>query len=692
MTDSERRRITRRTAIKTIGAGALGAYGLPRVLGGAAAAAASAPKGGTAGGPSPTTPIAYTIIIMMENHTFDNFFAGFPGANSVTSPPAPDPLPCDIDHSYPHYRSCFVAGGGQPSAFNAQGVVSYSETDLPILWSYARQFGLSDNFYTSAATSSTPNHLYMIAAQAAGLIDTQNIPGVGSPPNSLMLFMTPEGTQYWQYPNISMNSVPQELNNAGISWRYYNDTPIWNAPGYIEGLAGSPNLVANTNQIVNDIEGGNLASVSWVCPTLAASDHPPNPVAPAQNYLVRVLNALMASGYWANSAVFVTWDDWGGLYDHVSPPQVDVYGLGPRVPLLVISPFAKPGYVSHQQGEFSSLAKFVEENWSLPSLGQRDALPSTSDLLDFFDFGQAPQPPLVLSAIATDDILGVSADLKAVDPPVGGSTTLFNFYAVYQLSTTPSAADIVIDGSAYPMVADGHSTHPAGKLYKYSTKLPVGNHTFSFSFSAGQKTIVMPANGTTYSVQVLPFTVVNKSSANPVLSSAGLTFKATYTSPAGLAPTVAQVEIDGSPIDMKPTSRTPDYAAGTTFQCSTGPLAPGLYYYRMIFSDGSATGVFEEGLAGKVTEVLLSNAHVSPSSGTSSTAFTFSVTYTQSSGAAPASALLYVDGVPYPMSYAAGSLSKGAGFVSAPLTFPSGRHEYCFVFGDGQTSFAQPQL
>jgi phospholipase C len=692
MTEAQRRRISRRTAIKAIGAGALGAYGLPRVLGGAVAGAAPAPRAGTTTGPSPTTPIAYTIIIMMENHTFDNFFAGFPGANSVTLPPAPDPLPSDIDHSYPHYRSCFVGGGGQPSAFNAEGVVSYSESDLPILWRYARQFGLSDNFFTSAATSSTPNHLYMIAGQAGGLMDTQNIPGVGSPPNSLMLFMTPEGGQYWQYPMLTMNSVPQELSNAGVSWRYYNETQIWNAPGYIQGLAGNPNLVSNTNQIVTDIEGGSLANVSWVCPTLAASDHPPNPVVPAQNYLVQVLNALMNSGYWANSAVFVTWDDWGGLYDHVSPPVVDAYGLGPRVPLLVISPFAKPGYVSHQQGEFSSLAKFLEENWALPSLGQRDSLDVTSDLLDFFDFSQSPQAPLVLSSVPTDDILGVPANSKAVDPPVGGPSTVFDFYVVYQGSTKPSTADVVIDGAAYPMVAAGHSTHPVGTLYKYSTKLPVGSHAVTFSFKAGQSAVVMPANGTTYTAQVLPFSVTDNTSRAPVLARNGLTFKVTYSSPSGLAPTVAQVEINGSAFNMKPASKTPDYTKGATFVCSTGAVAPGLYYYRLIFSDGSQTGVFEQGMAGKVTDVLLTSAHVSPSSGGASTAFTFSVTYSHTSGAAPQSALLYVDGVAYPMGYVAGSLSEGANYQSAPLSFPSGKHQYCFVFGDGQTSYAVPQL
>ncbi len=703
MTELERRRITRRTAIKTIGAGALGAYGLPWALGGSVAAADPAARAATRRAPSPTTPIEYAIIVMFENHTFDNFFAGFPGADSVTLPPAPDPLPSDIDHTYAHCVSCYVGGGGQPSAFNAEGVVSYSESDLPILWSYARQFGLSDNFFTATSTNSTPNHIYMIAAQAGGLIGTSAAPGAHPPPNTLLHFMTPAGVQVLQYPNLTINSVPQELDNAGISWRYYNQNDLWNAPGWIPALATSPNIIADTQQIITDIDSGNLANVSWVCPYHEASDHPPHPVGPAQNYLLRLINALGASEYWAKSAVFVTWDDWGGLYDHVSPPVVDVYGLGPRVPLLVISPYAKPGYLSHEQAEISSLAKFVEENWALPSLGQRDSLAVTSDLLDFFDFEQAPQSPLVLDALPPSYLAAPAVDSVAVNavvmPPIGGPGTVFDFYVVYQHTTAPTVAEVIIDGTGYTMESQG-PYNGEGILYRYSSALPVGNHDFTFSFQVGQETMVMPRNGVSYGLQVLPFTVVNKTSHATGLARNGRTFQATYTSPAGLAPTVAQVQFNGTPIDMQPTTESPDYTTGVTFKCSTGPLAPGSYYYRLVFSDGSATGVFE-GIDGGdvgtnddllVTEILLTEAKVSPSSGSPSTSFTFSVTYTHSSGSAPQSALLYVDDIGYPMNYVSGSMSDGAQYQRSPLSLASGKHRYCFVFGDGQTSFAQPQM
>jgi phospholipase C len=137
-----------------------------------------------------------------------------------------------------------------------------------------------------------------------------------------------------------------------------------------------------------------LPAVSWVLPPGEKSEHPPNSVCQGENWTVEAVNAVMQGPDWSSTVIFITYDDFGGLYDHVPPPQIDQFGLGPRVPMLIISPFARRGYVSHTQYEHSSVLKFVEARYQLPSLTARDA--GASDMLDSFDFSQT-QPPLILS-------------------------------------------------------------------------------------------------------------------------------------------------------------------------------------------------------------------------------------------------------------------------------------------------------
>src|SRR5207244_11867101 len=131
------------------------------------------------------------------------------------------------------------------------------------------------------------------------------------------------------------------------------------------------------------------------------SNHGPYQIEAGQDYVTSAVNAIMQSKYWANTAIFLTWDDWGGLYDHVVPPVIDGVGLGPRVPLIVISPYAIAGHISSVQGEFSSFVKFIEADYNLGegALGQRDSLSQISDLMDFFNFNQIPLQPLILNPV-----------------------------------------------------------------------------------------------------------------------------------------------------------------------------------------------------------------------------------------------------------------------------------------------------
>lgn len=153
--------------------------------------------------------------------------------------------------------------------------------------------------------------------------------------------------------------------------------------------------IAPAAQFVSDAKAGHLPSVSWLIPPGAASEHPPYSICEGENWTVSVLNAVMQGPSWNSTAVFITWDDFGGFYDHVAPPQVDRFGLGPRVPLLIISPFAKAGYISHTVYEHSSVLKFVETRYGLKSLTSRDG--AASDMLDSFDFNQQLQSPLLIT-------------------------------------------------------------------------------------------------------------------------------------------------------------------------------------------------------------------------------------------------------------------------------------------------------
>lgn len=668
--------ISRRALLKSLGAASVVAAGLAAADGRADAATGVSP------GRSSTTPITNAIIVMAENHTFDNFFGTFPGANGAVLPAAPDPVMSDINHSYPAYRQALSQG--QLDGFNAEGMVGYRQSDIPVFWQYAARFGLSDNFFTAAATSSTPNHLYMIAAQSGGIIETNPTYGqYGSPANCLIPSMRPDGTLYQQYPLVSINSVPSELDAAGISWRFYADAPIWTAPRYITDLATSPNIIGDPSQIVADVQNGSLPSVSWVCPSPTESCHPSYMLGAGQNFVASIVNAVAQSPYWARTAIFVTFDDWGGFYDHVVPPVVDAYGLGARVPLLVISPFAKPGYISHQQAEFSSLAKFVETNWALPSLGQRDSLASISDLTDFFDFAQAPLRPVVHKPIPSPVTIAVPLRVQvpggsAVTPAVGGPSTVFEFSVNYLPSTPPTSAEVLIDGTAHAMT-------PAGAgLYAFRSALPVGRHRFSFAFSSGAATEVLPYNGLQYGMQVAPFDVADLTRITSPLLGTPQTFVLQYSAPTGQSPRLAQIDLDGETFAL-----TADPAVPGTYTYTAPSLAAGLHYYRYRVSDGHTTAVYEDHTTPFISPLVLSAGAVAPTSGTPSTSFTYTVRYIHSDGLAPQSALVYVDGAPHPMAQSAGNPAAGATFT-ATVPLGPGAHTYFFVFGDGATSFATP--
>jgi phospholipase C len=145
------------------------------------------------------------------------------------------------------------------------------------------------------------------------------------------------------------------------------------------------------DNLLADIHDGRLPAVTWITPRFALSEHPEFNLCYGENWSTQVIDAIMRSPQWRDTAIFLTWDDWGGFYDHVPPPQVDRFGLGIRVPLLILSPYARRGFVDHETGEFSSVLRFIEDNWGLGRLTKRDA--GAADLSRSFDFLQPPRSP-----------------------------------------------------------------------------------------------------------------------------------------------------------------------------------------------------------------------------------------------------------------------------------------------------------
>jgi phospholipase C len=374
--------------------------------------------------PAGVEKIQHIVFIVKENRTFDNYFGTFPGADGATSGTistgqviplrhTPDRTKHDIDHSW---RAAVTAiDGGKMDKFDLIGggnvrgeYLAYSqhvERDIPNYWTYARTFVLADRMFSSLTGPSFPNHLYTVGAQSGGAINNPNKTkgswGCDSDDGALVQVMDERGTITQQFPCFDFQTVADSLETAHITWKYYaprygEGGYIWNALDAIKHIRQTDlwtTRVAHDSQFADDAKNGRLPAVSWLV-TGRASEHPPASLCVGENWTVQQLNAIMAGPDWNTTAVFITWDDFGGFYDHVPPPTVDAFGFGPRVPLLIISPYAKHGYISHTQYEFASLLKFVESRYGLAPLTARDRVANA--MLDSFDFTQTPQPPRVL--------------------------------------------------------------------------------------------------------------------------------------------------------------------------------------------------------------------------------------------------------------------------------------------------------
>ena len=275
-------------------------------------------------------------------------------------------------------------------------------------------------FIISGTSAPTPpgeqNSDLFLAENPAGSASVLGDTGCTAPATELVNMIDPGGSESIEmYPCFDHPTLTDIFDAAKISWRYYAPSPgsIWTGPNAIQHLCvpnvpppngtsctgpdWTNNVILQNTQVLTDIANGQLANVSWVIPTGQASDHAGINDGTGPSWVASVVNAIGNSPYWSNTAIIITWDDWGGWYDHVPPPAIiNSYEYGLRVPLIVVSPYAKPGYISDQVNDFGSILKFIEGTFGVGNVAPgaspayADATTNTFDLSDCFDFNQTP--------------------------------------------------------------------------------------------------------------------------------------------------------------------------------------------------------------------------------------------------------------------------------------------------------------
>jgi phospholipase C len=318
-------------------------------------------------------PIDHVVIIVKENHGYDNYFGTLPGGDGVAMQRSPNPPPRDPDH---RHAAWLTRDTTAPR-------VQFQQADVPRYWSYANQFTLCDNYYTDVAGPSTPNHLMLVMADSP-LIDNPSSDYRKNP-----------GPPLYDQP-----SLPAQLDAAGLSWGNYNGYAF----EFIKYTAGK---TRTWQQFAADASAGKLPSVSWLYAEQALSEHPADTAAEraahagdvtkGSEWTAAQVQAVVAAGLWPRVAIFITWDDWGGWWDHVTPLEVEKWNdgsqfrYGGRVGCLVLSPYARRGHLSKTLHSHVSLIRFCENNFGLPALNARAAAADGMD--DCFDLTQAPLPP-----------------------------------------------------------------------------------------------------------------------------------------------------------------------------------------------------------------------------------------------------------------------------------------------------------
>ena len=425
--------------------------------------------------PAKIHKIRHVIVVMQENRSFDNYFGTYPGADGIPASVLrgkgcnPDPVlrVCvrpyhdtrQVDVGGPHTAANALAdiNGGRMNGFVQQlrsavhgfcthdpnrpdcvldqrvpDVMGYhTGAEIPNYWDYARHFVLQDHLFSSNIGWSVPAHLAMVSGWSATCTSPTD-------PMSCRSFdgrhVAHTHHQNIRYPWTDLTYL---LAQHHVTWRYYVEkgqqpdcaggavicparvqsprTPsIWNPlPHFLDVHTDHQAMdVQASFNFFASARAGTLPSVSWIVPSEANSEHPPASIWRGQAWVTRIVNAVMQSPDWKSSAIFIAWDDWGGFYDSVDPPRVDSLGYGLRVPGLLISPYARHGFIDHQTLSFDAYLKFIEDDFlggeridpatdgrpdSRP--GVRENAPQLGNLISEFDFNQPARPPMLLPPI-----------------------------------------------------------------------------------------------------------------------------------------------------------------------------------------------------------------------------------------------------------------------------------------------------
>lgn len=368
--------------------------------------------------PPALTPVKHIIIVIQENRSVDNLFNGFPGADTVRVGEMHDgtkvalhPASLNGEPDPCHSHTCWLTDYNN-GAMNGWDLTTGSDnppqgplfhygyvprSEVVPYWTLASQYTLADRMFQSNTGPSYPAHQYLVAGQSADASenpDSTNIWGCDSPPGTTVAVIgVHKQDKQGPFPCFDYPTLADVFDQRGVTWRYYAPSygpngSVWNtfdANRQVRfGSDWGVNDVTPETRFFKDLAAGQLAQVTWIAPSCFDSDHASCAPDHGPDWVASIVNAVGTSQFWNDTAIFVTWDDNGGWYDHVNPPQLDEMGLGFRVPLLVVSPFAKRHYVSKVQHEFGSIVRFAEEDFGLPPITAEVA--RSDDLKDCFDF------------------------------------------------------------------------------------------------------------------------------------------------------------------------------------------------------------------------------------------------------------------------------------------------------------------
>jgi phospholipase C len=377
---------------------------------------------------------------MQENRSFDEYFGTYPGVDGVYSGVCLTGTggPCvqlyhdtnDVNRGGPHgwgnanadvdsgkmdgflkqsftankNASCTPPDPNCAPGSNPDDVMGWHDYhEIANYWNYAHQYVLQDRMFESVLSYSLPAHLYMVAAQSGGYVSGTEPTSYSFPEITELLT---SGKVTWKY-YITSGNTPDTTDGEVVGtlpdqqqdpYKYTYWNPLAAFPAVMNTPAQKSQLV-DLSEFYDDCKNGTLPQVSWVIPSSPVSDHPPAKVSSSMEYVTGLVNSIMNSPDWNTTAIFIAWDDWGGFYDHAVPPVVDKYGLGIRVPALVISPYAKQNFVDHNTYSFESWLRIVEERFGVTPMTTRDN--AALDMIDAFDFTQQPRAPLPLATTAS---------------------------------------------------------------------------------------------------------------------------------------------------------------------------------------------------------------------------------------------------------------------------------------------------